>query len=106
MQHLSVAELLQIYNGFIVPQPRRERRDRQRHVTECEVKIPTEMEQIVQRIKVVHVVGEKRSTSDSGELELHRFSSMPKRSRIDHTSSKLSSRIWQTDTLSVNQMVQ
>lgn len=112
MQNLSVEELYQIYNGFIVPQPRRERRDRQRHVTEvstkleCEGQIPTEMDQIVQRIKVVHVVGEKRSSSDFYEQEVKNFCSTPKRSRIDYTSSKLGSKLLQIGTLTDNQMVQ
>lgn len=111
MQNLSVEELYQIYNGFIVPQPRRERRDRQRHVTEvstkfeCGEQIPTEMDQIVQRIKVVHVVSEKRSSSDIYEQNVQNFSSTPKRSRIDFTCLKLGSKFLQIGTLADNQMV-
>lgn len=102
MQNLSVEELHQIYNGFIAPQPRRERRERQRQLNEfppnrmdCSVEMPTEMEQIVQRIKVVHVAGEKRSACSLNEHVVH-----SKRSKIDQSSAKFS-----IDALSHNPMV-
>lgn len=85
-------ELLQIYNGFIAPQPRRERRERQRQPIEsapksldCAVEMPTEMEKIVQRIKVVHVAGEKRRARSLNEQVVH-----PKRSKMDQSPSRFS----------------
>lgn len=102
MQNLSVEELLQIYNGFIAPQPRRERREGHRQLIEsapnsldCPMEMPTEMEQIVQRIKVVHVAGEKRSACSLNGQVVH-----TKRAKIDQSPSRFS-----IDTLSHNPMV-
>ncbi|KAL7745301.1 hypothetical protein ACLKA6_015326 [Drosophila palustris] len=66
-EKLPLEQLLEIYNGFIVPHPRRERRERQRPV--ANVQVPMEMEELTKRIKVVHmVVGEKRPASVEQQL--------------------------------------
>ncbi|KAM8720505.1 hypothetical protein ACLKA7_006535 [Drosophila subpalustris] len=69
-EKLPLEQLLEIYNGFIVPHPRRERRERQRPVANVEVpmemplEMPMQVEELTKRIKVVHmVVGEKRPAS-------------------------------------------
>ncbi|XP_060663247.1 uncharacterized protein LOC132796187 [Drosophila nasuta] len=74
VENLSLAQLQQIYDRFAVPQPRRERRERSRHDV-LDEKLPVEMENLMQRIKVVYVVGEKRSPSSSSPFH----SSEPKR---------------------------
>ncbi|XP_034488237.1 uncharacterized protein LOC117792280 [Drosophila innubila] len=80
-QNLPLEELQQIFDGFIVPHPRRERRERQRHVDDATTKsvdqMPMEMENLMKRIKVVYVVGEKRP----GNVEPQFFSCAAKRLR-------------------------
>lgn len=77
-QDLPLEELQQIYEGFIVPQPRRERRRFVANVTTKSInEMPMQMESLIKGIKVVHVVGEKRSGNVEEPLE----SCAPKRLR-------------------------
>ncbi|XP_064555642.1 uncharacterized protein LOC135440424 [Drosophila montana] len=84
VESLSIDQLLQIYNGFIVPHPRRERRERQRTLTEmalkCANEMPMEMEQLTKRIKVVCMAGEKRAIHVEPRSMLN---TSPKRIKID-----------------------
>ncbi|XP_030564657.1 uncharacterized protein LOC115765302 [Drosophila novamexicana] len=84
VESLPIDQLQQIYNGFIVPHPRRERRERQRTLTEmalkCANEIPMDMEQLTKRIKVVCMAGEKRPIQVEPQSLL---TISPKRIKID-----------------------
>lgn len=79
VQNLPLDELQQIYNGFIVPHPRRERRERRSLVADAASmsigQMPITVEKLMERIKVVYVVGEKRP----GTFEPQLFSCASKR---------------------------
>ncbi|KAH8373251.1 hypothetical protein KR009_008865, partial [Drosophila setifemur] len=64
VESLSMGQLEEIYGGFVVPQPRREPRQRHRQKWQTSIPnqapMPMELEQLTQRIKSVAMLGQKR----------------------------------------------
>ncbi|KAH8387685.1 hypothetical protein KR093_008797 [Drosophila rubida] len=81
-EDLTLEQLQRIYDGFVVPQPRRHRRERREQQSPG-----NEMENLMQRIKVVYVAGEKRCSpavcTSSYNDEAHQFDSFASK-RVKH----------------------
>ncbi|XP_023035092.1 uncharacterized protein LOC6649132 [Drosophila willistoni] len=63
IETLPMEQLEQIYRGFIVPQPRREQRERQQQPSqnaETALSLPLEMEQLRKRIQVVSMAENRK----------------------------------------------
>ncbi|EDV91693.1 uncharacterized protein LOC6566223 isoform X1 [Drosophila grimshawi] len=81
-EQLPMHQLQHIYNGFIVPQPRRERRETRQH--ELPQRLAVDAAQQMQCITVVCVAGVKRRGHNDPEPLLRRScSSAAKRRRIE-----------------------
>ncbi|XP_023164267.1 uncharacterized protein LOC111594999 [Drosophila hydei] len=85
---LPMEQLLHMYNCFIVPHPRRERRERRRTLTETLPKratesAPVELEQLTKRAKMVCVTSEKRPSELSTESLGHLLNSSRKRIKVE-----------------------
>ncbi|XP_032594717.1 uncharacterized protein LOC6566223 isoform X2 [Drosophila grimshawi] len=82
LRKLPMHQLQHIYNGFIVPQPRRERRETRQH--ELPQRLAVDAAQQMQCITVVCVAGVKRRGHNDPEPLLRRScSSAAKRRRIE-----------------------
>lgn len=57
MESLPLEQLQRIYQGFVVPQPRRQPRDRSNLLP---TPMPMDVDQLTQRIKTTAMLGQKR----------------------------------------------